>query len=54
MTARSGHPSAEGDRRGTLRHIPVLLPEVLGALAPQAGEPSLTAPSAPAATRPPF
>ena len=38
MTARSGTPSAEGDRRGTRRHVPVLLPEVLAALAPQAGE----------------
>ena len=38
MTARSGTPSAEGARRGTLRHIPVLLPEVLAALAPQAGQ----------------
>lgn len=34
MTARSGPPSAKGDRRGTRRHIPVLLPEVLDALAP--------------------
>ena len=34
MTARSGPPSAKGDRRGILRHIPVLLPEVLDALAP--------------------
>jgi 16S rRNA (cytosine1402-N4)-methyltransferase len=34
MTARSGTPSAKGDRRGTQRHIPVLLPEVLDALAP--------------------
>ncbi len=38
MTARSGTPTAEGVRRGTLRHVPVLLPEVLGALAPQANE----------------
>ncbi len=38
MTARSGEPSARGDRRGTQRHIPVLLPEVLAALAPQAGQ----------------
>ena len=37
MTARSGPPSAKGDRRGTLRHIPVLLPEVLDALAPLGG-----------------
>src|SRR5262245_788320 len=38
MMARSGTPSAEGDRRGTRRHVPVLLPEVLQALAPQAGQ----------------
>jgi 16S rRNA (cytosine1402-N4)-methyltransferase len=38
MTARSGTPSAVGDRRGTRRHVPVLLPEVLAALAPQAGQ----------------
>jgi 16S rRNA (cytosine1402-N4)-methyltransferase len=38
MTARSGTPAAEGDRRGTRRHVPVLLPEVLAALAPRAGE----------------
>jgi 16S rRNA (cytosine1402-N4)-methyltransferase len=38
MTARSGAPTAEGVRRGTQRHIPVLLSEVLAALAPQAGE----------------
>jgi 16S rRNA (cytosine1402-N4)-methyltransferase len=38
MTARSGPPTAKGGRRGTQRHIPVLLPEVLAALAPQAGE----------------
>jgi 16S rRNA (cytosine1402-N4)-methyltransferase len=38
MTARRGAPSAEGARRGTLRHVPVLLPEVLAALAPQPGE----------------
>ena len=37
MTARSGPPSAKGDRRGTQRHIPVLLPEVLDALAPLGG-----------------
>lgn len=36
MTARRGTPSAEGSRRGTWRHFPVLLPEVLAALAPQA------------------
>ena len=38
MTARRGTPSAEGVSRGTLRHVPVLLPEVLNALAPSAGE----------------
>ena len=38
MTARSGPPTAKGGRRGTQRHIPVLLPEVLAALAPQPGE----------------
>ena len=38
MTARSGPPTAKGGRRGTQRHIPVLLPEVLAALAPQTGE----------------
>lgn len=37
MTARSGPPLAKGDRRGTQRHIPVLLPEVLDALAPLGG-----------------
>lgn len=37
MTARSGQPLAKGDRRGILRHIPVLLPEVLDALAPLDG-----------------
>ena len=38
MTARRGSPTAEGGRRGTLRHIPVLLPEMLRALSPQANE----------------
>ena len=38
MTARSGTPTAEGVRRGTLRHVPVLLPDVLAALAPQANQ----------------
>ncbi len=38
MTARSGEPSARGDRRGMQRHIPVLLPELLAALSPQAGQ----------------
>jgi 16S rRNA (cytosine1402-N4)-methyltransferase len=37
MTARSGSPSAKGVRRGTQRHIPVLLPEVLSALVLQGG-----------------
>jgi 16S rRNA (cytosine1402-N4)-methyltransferase len=37
MMARSGSPSAEGGRRGTRRHVPVLLSEVLAALDPQAG-----------------
>ncbi len=32
MTARRGTPSAEGSRRGTWPHVPVLLPEVLAAL----------------------
>ena len=38
MTARSGTPTAVGLRRGTRGHIPVLLPEVLAALAPKADE----------------
>jgi 16S rRNA (cytosine1402-N4)-methyltransferase len=38
MTARSGTPLAEGVRRGARRHVPVLLPEVLQALVPRAGE----------------
>jgi 16S rRNA (cytosine1402-N4)-methyltransferase len=38
MTARSGTSSAEGARGGTQRHVPVLLPQVLNALAPQDGE----------------
>ncbi len=38
MTARSGTPTAVGFRRGPRGHIPVLLPEVLAALAPKAGE----------------
>jgi len=38
MTARSGTRAAEGGRRGTQRHVPVLLSEVLAALAPQANE----------------
>ncbi len=36
--ARGGTPLAGGDRRGTRRHVPVLLPEVLTALIPQAGQ----------------
>src|SRR5262245_29336467 len=36
MTARGGTSSAEGSRRGTRAHVPVLLPEVLEALAPHA------------------
>ena len=39
MTARGGTPTAEGGRRGTRSHVPVLLPEVLQALAAQPGEP---------------
>jgi 16S rRNA (cytosine1402-N4)-methyltransferase len=38
MKARRGTPPAEGARRGALRHVPVLLPEVLAALAPRPGE----------------
>jgi len=38
MTARGGTPTAEGVRRGTWRHVPVLLPEVLSALAPRADQ----------------
>jgi 16S rRNA (cytosine1402-N4)-methyltransferase len=38
MTHSSGTSSPEGSRKGTRAHIPVLLPEVLAALAPQAGE----------------
>lgn len=38
MIARGGTRSAEGARRGMLRHVPVLLPEVLAALRPKAGE----------------
>ena len=38
MTARRDTPSAEGVQRGTLRHVPVLLPQVLQALTPKAGE----------------
>lgn len=38
MTARRGTRSAEGVHRGPLRHVPVLLPEVLQALAPSPSE----------------
>ena len=38
MTARSATPPGEGARRGMLRHVPVLLPEVLAALAPKENE----------------
>ena len=36
--ATRGTPSAEGALRGTARHVPVLLPQVLQALAPSAGQ----------------
>jgi 16S rRNA (cytosine1402-N4)-methyltransferase len=38
MMAPRGTLPGEGARRGTLRHVPVLLPEVLRALGPQDGE----------------
>jgi 16S rRNA (cytosine1402-N4)-methyltransferase len=38
MIARRGTPPAEGARRGTPRHVPVLLPQVLSALAPAEGK----------------
>ena len=38
MNARRGTPPAEGARRGTPRHVPVLLPQVLAALAPTEGK----------------
>jgi 16S rRNA (cytosine1402-N4)-methyltransferase len=38
MTARGGTSSPEEGRRGTRAHVPVLLPQVLAALAPQAGQ----------------
>jgi 16S rRNA (cytosine1402-N4)-methyltransferase len=38
MTVRGGTSSPEEGRRGTRTHVPVLLPEVLAALAPQAGQ----------------
>ncbi len=38
MTARRDTSSAEGVCRGTQRHVPVLLPQVLHALAPRDGE----------------
>ena len=50
MATRGTRP-AEDAPRGTVRHVPVLLPQVLQALAPAAGDsPTLTPPSAPAAT----
>lgn len=36
--ATRGTPSAEGALRGTARHVPVLLPQVLRALSPRQGE----------------
>ena len=36
--ATRGTGPAEDAPRGTVRHVPVLLPQVLQALAPQAGE----------------
>ena len=36
--ATRGTPSAEGALRGTARHVPVLLPQVLQALAPRPGQ----------------
>jgi 16S rRNA (cytosine1402-N4)-methyltransferase len=38
MMTPGGTSMGEGARRGTSRHVPVLLPEVLAALAPQRGE----------------
>jgi 16S rRNA (cytosine1402-N4)-methyltransferase len=38
MMARSDTPTAEGSRRGTRGHVPVLLSEVLAALLPKADE----------------
>jgi 16S rRNA (cytosine1402-N4)-methyltransferase len=38
MKGRSGTPEAKGDRRGTRAHVPVLLPEMLAALTPGAGQ----------------
>ena len=38
MTARRDAPSAKGVRGGTMRHVPVLLPQVLQALAPTGRE----------------
>ena len=35
MTARRDAPSVKGVRGGTMRHVPVLLPQVLQALAPR-------------------
>ena len=38
MTARRDAPTVKGVRGGTWRHVPVLLPQVLQALAPKGGE----------------
>lgn len=38
MTARRDTRTAEGVRGGTLRHVPVLLPDVLAGLAPQSNQ----------------
>ena len=38
MTARGGTPRPEGSRGGARAHVPVLLAEVLAALAPQDGQ----------------
>jgi 16S rRNA (cytosine1402-N4)-methyltransferase len=38
MTARRDAPTVTGVRRGTMRHVPVLLPQVLQALAARGGE----------------
>ena len=38
MTARRDAPTAKGVRGGTMRHVPVLLPQVLQALAPTGRE----------------
>jgi 16S rRNA (cytosine1402-N4)-methyltransferase len=38
MTARRDAPTVKGVRGGTMRHVPVLLPQVLRALGPRGGE----------------